>query len=57
MFWWGWGAVDFLQPSAVETVAYLKSKGVKLTEVQTPGGHDWRNWRLYLNDFAPLLFK
>jgi len=57
VFWWGWGAVDFLQPSAVETVAYLKSKGVKLTEVQTPGGHDWRNWRLYLNDFAPLLFK
>jgi enterochelin esterase family protein len=58
VFWWGWGAVDFLVPSIEASVAKLKASGVKLTaEEVTPGGHDWRNWRLYLNDFAPLLFR
>jgi enterochelin esterase-like enzyme len=56
--WWGWGKVDFLQPNAVKTVDYLKSKGVKFTTThESAGGHDWRCWRDYLNQFAPLLFK
>lgn len=56
--WWGWGQVDFLQPIAVKTVDYLKLKGVKFTTtLESAGGHDWRNWRDYLNEFAPLLFK
>ena len=24
---------------------------------ETPGGHSWSNWRDYLRDFAPLLFR
>jgi enterochelin esterase-like enzyme len=24
---------------------------------ETPGGHNWSNWRDYLRDFAPLLFR
>ena len=24
---------------------------------QTDGGHVWINWQLYLNEFAPKLFK
>jgi enterochelin esterase family protein len=56
--WWGWGKVDFLEPNAVKTVDYLKSKGVRFTATkESAGGHDWRNWRDYLNEFGPLLFK
>jgi len=56
--WWGWGKVDFLQANAVKTVDYLKSKGVRFTTThESAGGHDWRCWRDYLNQFAPLLFK
>jgi hypothetical protein len=24
---------------------------------ETPGGHTWFNWRIYLGEFAPLLFR
>jgi enterochelin esterase family protein len=57
LFWWGWGHTDFAAPGAIELTDYLKSKGVKLTTTESPGGHDWRNWRLYLSEFAPLLFR
>jgi len=57
LFWWGWGHTDFAAPGAIELTDYFKSKGVKLTTTESSGGHDWRNWRLYLNEFAPLLFR
>jgi len=57
LFWWGWGHTDFAAPGAIELTSYFKSKGVKLTATESPGGHDWRNWRLYLSEFAPLLFR
>jgi enterochelin esterase family protein len=25
--------------------------------VESPGGHTWINWRNYLSDFAPQLFR
>jgi len=25
--------------------------------VETDGGHIWKNWRIYLNQFVPKLFK
>jgi enterochelin esterase family protein len=31
--------------------------GVHYTAEETPGGHVWANWRLYLSRFAPLLFR
>lgn len=57
LFWWGWGYTDFARPGAMEITDYFKTKGVKLTTVESAGGHDWRNWREYLNAFAPLLFR
>lgn len=57
VFYWGWGHTDFALPGAVQMTNYLKSQGVKLTAVESPGGHDWRNWRLYFHEFAPLLFR
>jgi len=25
--------------------------------METDGGHIWKNWRIYLAEFVPLLFK
>lgn len=57
VFYWGWGHTDFARDGAMDMTSYLKSKGVKLTTLESPGGHDWRNWRLYFHEFAPLLFR
>jgi enterochelin esterase family protein len=31
--------------------------GIKYTFRPSEGGHTWINWRRYLNEFAPLLFR
>lgn len=35
----------------------LKSKGIKVTEIETPGAHTWMVWRRNLAEFATLLFR
>ncbi len=35
----------------------LDDMGMKYDYVESEGGHIWRNWRVYLTQFAPLLFK
>lgn len=37
--------------------AWLKSRGVKITEIETPGAHTWMVWRRNLVEFASLLFR
>ena len=37
--------------------AKLDKMGMKYTYVETEGGHTWTNWRVYLSQFAPLLFQ
>jgi enterochelin esterase family protein len=39
------------------TRAMLDKYGIEYTFRPSEGGHTWINWRRYLNDFAPLLFK
>ena len=36
---------------------WLKSKGIRHTDIETPGAHTWMVWRRNLADFAPLLFR
>jgi len=36
---------------------WLKAKGVKATETESPGMHTWMVWRRNLAEFAPLLFR
>jgi enterochelin esterase-like enzyme len=36
---------------------WFKTKGVKMTEIETPGMHTWMVWRRNLAEFAPLLFR
>jgi enterochelin esterase-like enzyme len=51
------GDTDFLFESAQTLDQMLTDNGLKHTFFVTPGGHTWSNWRIYLNTFAPLLFK
>jgi enterochelin esterase-like enzyme len=36
---------------------WLKTRNVKVVEIETPGMHTWRVWRRNLAEFAPLLFQ
>ena len=57
LFWIGIGKTDFLFKNNNDLRAYLDSKNHKYTYLETDGGHIWRNWRIYLTEFTPLLFK
>lgn len=57
LFWIGIGSTDFLYQSNANLRHYLDSKGFKYTYLETEGGHIWRNWRIYLSEFVPKLFK
>ena len=57
LFWIGIGKTDFLYKNNSNLRAYLDSKKYKYTYLETEGGHIWRNWRIYLTEFTPLLFK
>lgn len=51
------GTEDFLMPVTEATVAMLEQHGFDVDFHKSGGGHTWINWREYLHEFAPLLFK
>lgn len=51
------GNTDFLFQGAEEMHARLNEQGLEHEYFVSEGGHVWANWRLYLNTFAPKLFK
>lgn len=51
------GTTDFLYEGSVALDKTLTEQGLDHIFYQSDGGHVWSNWRLYLNTFAPLLFK
>lgn len=57
LFWIGIGKTDFLYANNTALRGVLDSKKYKYTYLETEGGHIWRNWRIYLSEFVPLLFK
>ena len=57
LYWIGIGKSDFLYKAVADYRAKLDKMGMKYTYVETDGGHIWKNWRIYISDFAPLLFK
>ncbi len=56
LYWVGIGKDDFLYKQNIEFRAKLDEVGMKYTYLETGGGHIWKCWRIYLSDFAPLLF-
>ena len=58
LMWIACGTADGLLGVNRQFKEYLKSKGVKFTDVEIPDvGHVWPLWRQNLTDLAPLLFR
>ncbi|MGA8274535.1 MAG: alpha/beta hydrolase-fold protein [Candidatus Sulfotelmatobacter sp.] len=57
LLWIACGTEDHLITINRNLRAWLKTKGVKATEIETPGMHTWMVWRRNLAEFAPLLFR
>lgn len=56
LLWIGIGNTDFLYQSNVAFRAQLDATGFPYTYMETDGGHIWKNWRIYLSEFVPLIF-
>lgn len=57
LYWIGIGKTDFLYKNVTDYRAKLDGMGMKYTYRESEGGHTWTNWRVYLSEFVPLLFK
>ncbi|MDO4214800.1 MAG: alpha/beta hydrolase-fold protein [Bacteroidales bacterium] len=57
LYWVGCGTEDFLYKNNADMRAMFDRMGLKYTYRESGDGHVWKNWRLYLSEFAPLLFK
>jgi enterochelin esterase-like enzyme len=57
LIWLACGTEDFLIAPHRQFEGWLKSKDIRFTSTETPGGHTWMVWRRYLTDLAPLLFR
>ena len=57
LLWIGCGKTDFLYQANQEFMKKMDQNGFKYTYLETDGGHIWKNWRIYLSEYVPLLFK
>lgn len=51
------GKTDFLYKANEDYRKKLDSLGYKYEYRESDDGHIWKNWRIYLREFAPKLFK
>jgi len=57
LYWIGIGKTDFLYKNVVNYKEKLDGMGMPYTYRESDGGHIWKNWRIYLSEFTPQLFK
>lgn len=57
LLYFAMGETDFLYNRVAPTRALFEKYGIDHIYNESPGGHTWINWREYLTDFAPRLFK
>jgi len=57
LYWIAIGKTDFLYQNNKVFRQYLDEKKYPYEYIETEGGHVWRNWRIYLTEFAQRLFK
>ena len=58
LYWIACGSEDALAFANSKNLdAALTKNGIEHTFFVSGGGHTWANWRIYLNNFAQLLFK
>ena len=57
LYWIAIGQTDFLYQANVDFRSFLDEKGYRYSYYESDGGHTWRNWRIYLSRFLPMLFR
>jgi enterochelin esterase family protein len=57
LYWIACGKEDFLYESVTNLRKFYDDSGFKYEYRETPGGHTWTNWRIYLSELAPKLFR
>lgn len=57
LYWIGCGKTDGVMANSIKLKEYCESHGYPVTFYESEGGHIWRNWRVYLTEFAQKLFK
>jgi len=57
LYWIACGTDDFLHQAAKNLVAKMEENQLEYTYRESGGGHTWSNWRIYLSEFAPMLFQ
>lgn len=57
LYWIACGKEDFLIESVNNLRKLYDGMGFKYEYVETTGGHTWTNWRIYLAELSPKLFR
>jgi len=57
LYWIGIGSTDFLYKANADYRKRLDVHHFPYTYFETGEGHIWKNWRIYLSEFAPQLFR
>jgi enterochelin esterase-like enzyme len=57
LYWIGCGKEDFLYQSVTDLRKFLDDNKFPYQYLETSGGHTWPNWRIYLSELTPKLFK
>lgn len=57
LYWIACGDTDFLYQSVIDSMKKMDEIGFNYTYRESGEGHIWKNWRIYLSEFAPMLFK
>ena len=51
------GNTDFLYQGVIDSMKKMDEIGFNYTYRESGEGHIWKNWRIYLSEFAPMLFQ
>ncbi|WP_019541082.1 esterase [Proteiniphilum acetatigenes] len=57
LYWIAIGKEDFLYQANIDFRKKLDAMDFPYIYRESEGGHTWRNWRIYLSEFLPMLFK
>jgi len=57
LYWIACGTTDFLYKGVIDSMTKMDEIGFKYTYRESGGGHTWDNWRIYLSEYAPMLFN
>lgn len=57
LYWIAIGNTDFLYEANTDFRKKLDENDYPYTYYETDEGHIWKNWRIYLTEFLPMLFR